>query len=171
MVKGGVGGTNTTTGNVFESKKRVGKAIANKDNYELKNNAIFYEGNRIAENYWDEVGNSFNEYLKKNGIKQKDYLSKSLRPDEVIIVDNKVYIFEMKTQSGSGSVDEKLQTCEFKKKQYQKLMKPLNKEVVYSYVLDNYFNKESYKDLFEFIKEKGCYLFFKEVPIEFIFSS
>ena len=31
----------------------------------------------------------------------------------------------------AGSVDEKLQTCDFKKKQYQKLLSQLNMEVQY----------------------------------------
>lgn len=170
MIKGGSGGANTTTGNIFESNKRVGKAICVNENFDLVGNIIYCKGEKIAENYWDERGNSFNNYLKKNDIKQKDFISKSLRPDEVIIIDDKIFIFEMKTQSVSGSVDEKLQTCEFKKKQYQKLLKPLNKTVIYSYVLDKYFNKKQYDDLFSFIEEKNCFYFFEEVPIDFIFN-
>ena len=52
------------------------------------------------------------------------------------MVNNTLFIIEMKFQEVAGSVDEKLQTCDFKKKQYKRLMAPLNIEVEYVYILD-----------------------------------
>ena len=44
-------------------------------------------------------------------------------------------IIEIKYQEVAGSVDEKLQTCDFKKKQYERLLRPLKLIVEYCYVL------------------------------------
>ena len=46
-------------------------------------------------------------------------------PDSVFVnhTNNTIYVIEKKFQEGSGSVDEKLQTCDFKKRIYQKLYK------------------------------------------------
>ena len=57
-----------------------------------------------------------------------------------------MFILEVKTQNVAGSVDEKLQTCDFKKKQYQKLLSQLNMEVQYIYILDDWFKKPQYKE-------------------------
>lgn len=65
-----------------------------------------------------------------------------------------------------GSVDEKLQTCDFKKKQYKKLFDPLRIEVEYYYVLNDYFDQPQYDDVFEYIESVGCRFFFNEIPID-----
>jgi hypothetical protein len=43
--------------------------------------------------------------------------------------------------SVAGSVDEKLQTCDFKRKQYLKLVQPLGIKVEYVYVLNDWFKQ------------------------------
>jgi hypothetical protein len=48
---------------------------------------------------------------------------------------------EVKYQQVAGSVDEKLQTCDFKLKQYLKLVASLGIKVEYVYVLNNWFKK------------------------------
>jgi hypothetical protein len=82
------------------------------------------------------------------------------------LVDKTIYIIEKKFQAGSGSVDEKLQTCDFKKKQYIKLFKPLNIKVEYYYVLNDWFRKPEYNDVFEYIESVGCKYFIEELPLE-----
>ena len=62
-----------------------------------------------------------------------------------------MYILEIKFQKVAGSVDEKLQTCDFKKKQYQRLFAPLNYEVEYIYILSDWFNRPEYKDVLTYI--------------------
>ena len=74
-----------------------------------------------------------------------------------------MYIIEMKYQSQSGSVDEKLQTCDFKKKQYEKLLKPLSIKVEYYYFLNDWFNQDKYKDVFDYIKKVGCKYFIENI--------
>ena len=60
-----------------------------------------------------------------------------LLPDETIFVlaNNTLFIIEMKFQKVAGSVDEKLQTCDFKKKQYEKLLSGTGIRVEYCYIL------------------------------------
>lgn len=71
--------------------------------------------------------------------------------------NNTVFIIEKKTQNKNGSVDEKLQTCDFKLKQYKKLFLPLNKEVKYYYLLDEWFLQPQYKDALDYIISVGCH--------------
>ena len=78
----------------------------------------------------------------------KSIISKRLLPDEVIYVlnSNTLFVLEKKFQTGSGSVDEKLQTCDFKKKQYVKLFQDIPRNVEYIYVLSDWFTDNKYKD-------------------------
>jgi hypothetical protein len=91
-------------------------------------------------------------------------------PDEAILIikDKTLYIIEMKFQEVTGSVDEKLQTCDFKNQQYKKLLAPLNISVKYAYVLNDWFKKKEYKDVLDYVKSVGCYYFFEEIPLEFL---
>ena len=92
-------------------------------------------------------------------------LTKALLPDEAYFDSERrtLTIYEKKTQSGSGSVDEKLQTCGFKIAQYRKIAKYLNvpsENVYYIYILDKWFDPEKdpkYRDALEYIKSvEGC---------------
>ena len=58
-----------------------------------------------------------NHFWKKN-VHWKTINSKKYLPDSVFynLSNDTVYIIEKKYQAGTGSVDEKLQTCDFKKK-------------------------------------------------------
>ena len=95
-------------------------------------------------------------------------LSKKLLPDEAFLNlnNNTVYILEKKFQNGAGSVDEKLQTCDFKKKQYEKLFRNHNINVEYCYICNDWFAQSSYSDVHEYINSVGCHIFFNEVPLE-----
>ena len=73
---------------------------------------------------------------------------------------------EMKSQEVTGSVDEKLQTCDFKKKQYKKLMSPLNIEVEYIYILNDWFKKAQYKDTLDYVISVGCQYYFNYLPLQ-----
>lgn len=71
-------------------------------------------------------------------------------------------------QESGGSVDEKLQTCDFKKKHYEKLVERLNLKVEYAYVLCDWFKSDKYKDTIEYVKSVNCHYFFNELPLEFL---
>jgi len=113
-------------------------------------------------------GKIYDHLLKPKGINASKIISKKLYPDEAIQVGNTVYIIEKKFQSGPGSVDEKLQTCDFKKKQYTKLLNSVGLYVEYVYVLNDWFKRPEYLDVHDYIKSVGCHFFFNEIPLAFL---
>jgi hypothetical protein len=78
---------------------------------------------------------------------------------------NTVYIVECKHQQVADSVDEKLQTCDFKKKQYKKLLSKANLDVEYIYLLDDWFRNDKYKDVLDYIHSVGCDYYFEYIPL------
>jgi len=80
----------------------------------------------------------FKRFLEENGVDLKVNSDKLLPDDAFINIRNKtVYIVEKKFQSVSGSVDEKLQTCLYKKRQYYKLVSQMGYRISYTYVLND----------------------------------
>ena len=77
-----------------------------------------------------------------------------------------LYIIECKYQQSPGSVDEKLQTCDFKRKQYRKLLAPLNIDVEYMYLLSDWFRNSKYKDTLDYIISMNCFYYFEYIPLE-----
>lgn len=109
-------------------------------------------------------------FLESEDIDYTDFNSKKWLPDEcyVNLEKNTVYIIEKKFQNSSSLVDEKLTNCDFKRKEYEKLCKPLKYEVKYCYILNNWFTKGKYRDTLEYIKSVGCDYFYNEIPLEFL---
>lgn len=112
----------------------------------------------------------YKRILEPEGIEWSDYISKRLLPDEAFLnlTNNTVYIIEKKFQHDSGSVDEKLQTCDFKKKQYQKLFQDTDYTVEYIYVCNDWFRQPCYIDVHDYINSVGCHIFFNEIPLDFL---
>lgn len=168
MKKGGIGGGKTITGLHFESRISLTKALERISGYSVKNGIVYYEGNEVARLY--QKHDLYKNLLKPSKIDYSKIISKKLLPDEAILVkkDNILFIVEIKFQMVTGSVDEKLQTCDFKNKQYNKLLFPLGISVKYVYVLSDWFKKSEYKDVLEYIACVGCHYFFNEVPLRFL---
>ena len=82
-----------------------------------------------------------------------------------VIINNTMFIIECKFQQVAGSVDEKLQTCDFKKKQYQKLLYRANIEVEYIYLLSNWFRDPRYQDVLDYIVSVNCHYYFEYIPL------
>lgn len=164
MKKGGVGGANTQTGIKFEGRVDLLARLDQLPGYEVTGNKIYYNGKIVAYSYRK---NALYNFLKEQGVDYKSFISKRLLPDDAIYVieTNTVYIIEVKFQIVAGSVDEKLQTCDFKKKQYKKLFSALNYEVEYLYVLSDWFKKEEYKDVRDYIVSVGCSYYFEYLPL------
>ena len=105
----------------------------------------------------------FYKYLNDSSIDWKTILSKQYLPDAVFLnmLKKKAFIIEKKFQNNAGSVDEKLQTCDFKKKIYQKLLLPTKnfKTIEYIYILNDFFNHQKYDDVKKYIKSVGCKYF------------
>jgi hypothetical protein len=165
MKEKGIGGANTQTGIKFERKINLLRFISSLKGYKVKKNKIFYENKEVARSY---AKNSLYNYLKESGVDYTKVLSKKLLPDEAIyvIVNNTLFVIEMKFQKVAGSVDEKLQTCDFKKKQYQKLMSQINIDVHYIYILSDWFKKPQYKDTLDYIISVGCQYYFEYLPLK-----
>ncbi len=112
----------------------------------------------------------YKHFLEPRGINYEDYNSKGWQPDECFVNLNSqtVYIIEKKFQSSSGSVDEKLPGCDFKKKEYVKLCTPIGFKVEYLYVFNNWFLQDVYRDTLEYIKTVGCHYFYNTIPLDFL---
>lgn len=165
MKKGGKGGGNTITGLNFEGEKDVITLLRSSSGYSVKGNIIFYNNKEVARSY---KKHSLYRFLKEQKVDYKRILSKKLLPDEAlyVIVNNTLFVLELKFQSGPGSVDEKLQTCDFKKKQYQKLVAQLNYEVEFIYILSDWFKKPEYQDSLDYIHSVGCHYHFNYLPLQ-----
>ncbi len=171
MIKGGKGGTNTTTGLKFEGKTDLATFLSSQKNYRVENGEYRQSYNIYYKN--DLVGrilkkHSFYKFLEEYGINWEEIISKKLLPDDSIfvIIKNTMYIIECKFQQVAGSVDEKLQTCDFKKKQYQKLLSRANIDVEYMYLLSDWFKDSKYKDVLDYIISVRCEYYFEYVPLK-----
>lgn len=166
MKKGGIGGANTKTGLYFEGNVDFLTFIKKQKNYSVKGNTIFCEGKEVAMSF---KKNGLYKFLEEKEINYKDFISRKLLPDDVIfvIVNNTFFILEIKFQEVEGSTDEKLQTCDFKIKQYRKLLSQLNVEVKYIYILNDWFKQSRYKDVLDYIISiDGCYYYFNYLPLQ-----
>ncbi|MDP3800231.1 MAG: hypothetical protein Q8Q90_02290 [bacterium] len=165
MIEKGKGGGNTITGLNFEKSRDVSSLIKKLTGYKVKDNIIYFNDEEVARSY---KKHGLYKYLSSQGIDYKKYISKQLLPDEAVYVihNNTLFVIEMKFQKVAGSVDEKLQTCDFKKKQYKKLMAPLNIEVEYIYILSDWFKKPEYKDTLDYIISVGCQYYFHYLPLQ-----
>lgn len=165
MINKGKGGGNTITGIHFERKVHLPDFLSKIEGYTVKKNIIYYQDKEVARSY---AKNALYVYLKGRGVDYTKILSKKLLPDEAlyVVVNNTLFVIEMKFQKVAGSVDEKLQTCDFKKKQYQKLMSSLNINVHYIYILSDWFRRPAYKDTLDYIVSVGCQYYFEYLPLQ-----
>ena len=139
------------------------KVISNlKDTYEIK-----HKGKKIG--LYTEK-HEFYKFLSSENVDYKKIVSKKYLPDGVLInqLNKTIYIIEKKFQEGSGSVDEKLQTCDFKKKIYTSLIDQCDVKygTEYYYLLNDWYDREEYKDVKEYIKSVGCKYFINEINLE-----
>lgn len=173
MKEGGKGGGNTTTGLVFENKVDFLTLLATIPNYKISphptgvGSDIYYSDRLVARCFKKY---NFYKFLNENGIDWKNKISKQLLPDDVllVIIRETLFIIEIKYQQVKGSVDEKLQTCDFKRKQYLKLVSSLDLKVEYVYVLNKWFQKPEYKDVLDYIHSVNCHYKFEELPLAWL---
>ena len=163
------GGSNTNVnGLTFEAQNDL-KTI-------LKNHGYTVDGSSFEVNCDGKlVGYCLNKheldiFLSDRGVHQLVINSKRWKPDDLFINEREhvAYIIEKKFQSGSGSVDEKLSTFQFKIYEYNKLFNPLSYGVKYIYLLSEYFHKDKYRDYFDYMLLNGCAYYFNDLPLEAI---
>lgn len=173
MKKSGSGGGKTITGLNFENKVDFQKLLEGIPGYSIEKipnkagSCVYFDGKIVARCFRKY---DFYKFLTEVGIDWKRLLSKKLLPDDamLVIVRETLYIIEIKYQQVAGSVDEKLQTCDFKRKQYQKLVASLGYKVEYVYVLNNWFKKPEYKDVLDYIHSVNCHYKFNVLPLSWL---
>lgn len=165
MKKGGTGGGNTITGLIYEAKVDLGTFLSQQQDYRVSGCDVFYKEELVAKLFKKQ---GLYSYLKSVGVDWTKHISQQILPDNCIyvIIKNTVYIIEVKHQQVAGSVDEKLQTCDFKKKQYTKLFSELNYKVEYVYILDDWFRQDKYKDVRDYIISVGCHYYYNYIPLQ-----
>ena len=172
MKEGGTGGANTQTGLRFEGEVDFLTLIKQVPGYTVRQSPIagidiLFKGGLRATCF---KKGQFYKFLERKGIKWKSLISKKLLPDDAILVilRETLFIIEVKYQQVAGSVDEKLQTCDFKRKQYLKLVSPLNLKVEYVYVLNDWFKQPGYADVLDYIHSVNCHYRFNELPLTWL---
>ncbi len=173
MIVGGIGGATTKTGLAFEKEIDFQELILKIPGYEFKDEknlagrGLYFNGELVARCFRKH---DFYKFLAEHGVDWKKIISKKLLPDDalIVIVRETLFIIEVKYQQVAGSVDEKLQTCDFKRKQYVKLVCSLDLKVEYVYVLNDWFRKPEYKDVLEYIHSVNCHYKFKELPLAWL---
>lgn len=166
MKKGGIGGGNTKTGINFEGEVDFLTLIGKQPRYTIEGHDIFYNNKNVAQAF---KKHDFYKHLKERGIDWENIISAQLLPDDAVFViaNNTFFILEIKFQGRSGSTDEKLQTCDFKIKQYRKLLAQLNVEVQFIYILNDWFKAPRYKDVLDYIiTVPGCSYYFNYLPLQ-----
>lgn len=173
MKKGGIGGEATVSGLRFEEKTDVLTLLSRIDGYEVcdvrgkAGKDVLFKRCLVARCFRKRA---LYGYLREEGIDWESRLSYRLFPDDaILVVDRKtLFIIEVKYQEVSGSTDEKLQTCDFKRRQYRKLVDGLGLTVEYVYVLNDWFNKPRYRDVLEYVRSVKCHYCFNELPLNYL---
>lgn len=173
MKTGGFGGGNTLTGLNFEKRVDFNELLRSVSGYELKNIphkaglGVYFENELVARCFRKH---GFYKFLEEENVDWKKIISKKLLPDDalLVIVRETLFIIEVKYQQVGGSVDEKLQTCDFKRKQYLKLVASLGIKVEYVYVLNDWFKNPAYKDVLDYIHSVNCHYKFNELPLSWL---
>lgn len=162
----GDGSQTNLNGLKFEQETLLSDALDSLNNCTVVNKTVYLNNSVVG--IIVSKNSLYKDLLIPNGVDYKKIISKKLLPDDALYLysSNTVYIIEKKFQNTYGSVDEKLQTCDFKKKQYTKLLKPLNLKVEYIYVLSDWFKKDQYRDVLDYIIDCKCHYYFNEIPAD-----
>ncbi len=165
--KHGGGAATNANGLLFEQTTSLNSAL-DANGYKVSDDGKVYNSKGLFLGY-SKSKYSFRKFLEECGV-DLSVNSDILLPDDAFInsKNNTVYIIEKKFQSGSGSVSEKIQTCEYKKIQYKKLVSQIGYQVEYIYILSDFFDNPKFADVLHFIESKGCHYYFNELPLRFL---
>lgn len=174
MKVGGIGGGNTVSGLHFETRCNFVTLLETLPGYEVRTQVgraglgVFFNGELVARTF---KKNAFYRFLEEEGVNWRSKISAQLLPDDAIlvIIRKTLNIVEVKFQAVAGSVDEKLQTCDFKRKQYLKLVGDLGLSVAYIYVLNSdWFGRDRYRDVLDYIRSVNCDYCFDMLPLAWL---
>lgn len=173
MKKGGTGGGNTKTGLAFEKRIDFQSALEKIHGYRISAEKykaglfVYYNDQPVARLFRKR---KFYKFLEEKDVDWQSLVSSRLEPDEalLVIIRETLFIIEIKFQQGTGSVDEKLQTCDFKRKKYMRLVADLGLRVEFVYVLNEWFKHPRYKDTLDYVISVGCHYKFEELPLSWL---
>ena len=171
----GAGGANTLiNGLSFENKTSI-------ENKLLKNNfekIIMNKKNKYGYYFQNNNMNKKIIYLTQSGFKlycKKEFnIDIYKQPDEAfIIIYNNIYhikILEKKNQNVDGSVEDKLKTGQFNKREYEKMFKkiPHKFNIYYAFCISKFLqdkfqsNQIKYNNMIEIMKEDDIKIFYGE---------
>lgn len=182
MKKGGVGGAKTAkAGSDFEivSDNQLITSLKN-SGYEqtllhglnssgTTPHALTLEKNGEKIDIFYKAG-IYKYFFEPRGIDARKIFSARLEPDSAIYSHKKkvLTVIEKKQQTGAGSVAEKLQTCDYKKYYYEKLLEGTGIQLQIVWLLGQYFyeNSAGLASVFEYMKSKGSRYYFNNLPVE-----
>jgi hypothetical protein len=165
MKLGSIKGNSTLTGSSWEEVTKISSTVLKDIKIDSLGQVLYI--NMVDTNIYYRPKNHFYTYIKeKHNIDPNTILSSKLLIDDILINENskKIYFLEKKFQNCHGSVDEKLQTIHFKQRQLRKLIQSIGYELEYIYVVNDWFKKDKYKDVIEYIQEVGGQLYFEHIP-------
>lgn len=114
------------------------------------------------------------DFASKHGLQSPG--AKWLQPD-VFVVNfgtQKAFVIEKKQQTQTGSVDEKLVTCDFKQVYYETVCNPLGLEVLLFWQLSEWFGheKNAYSFVFDYMQKKGSHIVINpRFPVDVFWST
>ena len=164
----GGGSQTNANGLTFEQTTSLDEALK-AAGYAIKGAKVYTRDGQMI-GYSVQKHSLYSTFLVPNGIDFTKCNSKKWLPDECFInMGNKTaYIIEKKFQNSSGSVDEKIPGCDFKKKEYEKLFASIDYKVEYLYVFNDWFLRDVYRDTLEYVKAVGCTYYFNAIPLTFL---
>jgi len=174
--RGGIGGANTNaSGLPYEAKvaEEVRQALISNGYKQSAKQHAFPKSEFFVKNHallQLSFHNTFyKEFVDTLGINYKDTFSARLVPDIALInrQAKTLKIIEIKNQTGSGSVVEKLQTCDYKQYYYSKLLEKENYNVQVLWRLGKYFqdNAKALASVYEYMLIKKSPYFFDDIPM------
>jgi|LauGreSBDMM110SN_4_FD.fasta_scaffold10864_3 hypothetical protein len=164
MIKGGKGGAYPyKTGLAFEKSTSLEEALIDAA-FDVQNSKVLRDSTVLGEL---AAKTKLYKYLERNYDGWESPLSSKLLPDEALftIKSSRLHIIEKKWQEVSGSVDEKLQTCGFKMRQYNRLLQGTGLELKFTYLLNDWFAHARYTDVLNYIEDSGAHYHFEAVPL------
>lgn len=162
------GGAKTNANGLYFEQTTDLESALKKSGYNVLDHRVYHDNQIIGLSV--QKYSFYKLFLEPNNINYKQFNSKQWLPDECLVnyTTNTVYIIEKKFQNTSGSVDEKLPNCDFKKKEYEKLCHPIEYSVEFLYVFNDWFHKKQYRDTLAYIKDVRCNYFFNTIPLDFL---
>jgi hypothetical protein len=182
MKKGGTGGAQTArAGSNFETDtdesfiRELNKiGYLEIDRHELRGKNGTLHGRTLENSSAEKIeiyykSGIYRLFFEPRGINYKEFFSARLEPDTAIYSHKTktLTIIEKKQMSAAGSVAEKLQTCDYKRKYYETLTATLGIKVNIYWVLGKYFEQQQtqLRSVYEYMLSKGSKYYFGDLPI------